>query len=176
MPGQYSVLDNGQGPKYKERQRKFVAKYLESKGVQGKPNAERTKRERKLRAEGRAMFAQKVSARRAAKSGSSNKSTSSSGATSTKSSGVTGSKTVVVAKRQTGEDRESYRDSKINKVNPLSPAERRSGGLGNSRQERVRGMSAAEARWLDYGPKKRAIVVAKNPRPVNKNYRKGKKR
>ncbi|QGH73546.1 MAG: hypothetical protein [Podoviridae sp. ctDWo9] len=64
--------------------------------------------------------------------------------------------------------------SKIKKVSPLSPAEQRSGGLGNSKRERARGMSAAEARWLDYGPQKRAIVVAKNPRPANKNYRKGK--
>jgi hypothetical protein len=171
MPYDYAVLDNGSGSSKRppKAQRQFVKKYLASKGVTASGPGMRSKKEKKLRAEARVAYR----ASKASKSSSSSKSTSSS---SPKSSGVTGSKTVVVAKKQTGEDREAYRNSKINKVNPLSPAEQRSGGLGNSKRERARGMSAAEARWLDYGPKKRAIVVAKNPRPVNKNYRKGKNR
>jgi hypothetical protein len=71
MPQYYSVLDNGQKPvkekamaqgyserpgKGKKKQRKFVGKYLASKGVEKSPTGSRSKREMKLRAEGRAMF------------------------------------------------------------------------------------------------------------------------
>jgi len=168
MPYEYAVLDNGSGSSKRpsKAQRQFVKKYLASKGVTASGPGMRSKREKRLRKEARIAY-------RASKAP---KSSAPNNGGSPKSSGVTGNKKVVVARKQTGEDREAYRDSKIKKVNPLSPAERRSGGLGNSKQERTRGMSAAEARWLDYGPKKRAIVVAKNPRPTNKNYRKGKNR
>ena len=168
MPYDYAVLDNGSGSSKRppKAQRQYVKKYLKSKGMTASGPGARSAKEKKVRAEARAAY-------RASKAP---KSSSSGSVGSTKTGGSTGSKGVVIAKRQTGEDREAYRDSKIKKVNPLSPAERRSGGLGNSKRERARGMSAAEARWLDYGPKKRAIVVGKNRPQPNKNYRKGKNR
>lgn len=42
--------------KGKSKQRKFVGKYLASKGVEKSPAGSRSKREMKLRTEGRAMF------------------------------------------------------------------------------------------------------------------------
>ena len=70
MPKEYAVLDNGMGGrpgKGKKKQRKFVGKYLASKGVEKSPTGSRSKREMKLRAEGRAMF----QAKKNKKSGSS---------------------------------------------------------------------------------------------------------
>jgi hypothetical protein len=116
----------------KKKQREFVAKYLASKGVQKNPAGSRSKREMRLRAEGRAMF----QAKKNKKSGSSTDTT-------------TTTKKVVTATR------------------PKETAEMRSGGLGNTKAERSRGMSALEARYLDVGPKNRAIVVSPK---VKRNY------
>lgn len=116
----------------KKKQREFVAKYLASKGVQKNPAGSRSKREMRLRAEGRAMF----QAKKNKKSGSSTNTT-------------TTTKKVVTATR------------------PKETAEMRSGGLGNTKAERSRGMSALEARYLDVGPKNRAIVVSPK---VKRNY------
>jgi len=120
----------------KKKQREFVAKYLASKGVQKNPAGSRSKREMRLRAEGRAMFQARKAARTVKKSDSSTKTT-------------TTSKKVVTATR------------------PKETAEMRSGGLGNTKVERSRGMSPLEARYLDVGPKNRAIVVSPK---VKRNY------
>jgi hypothetical protein len=174
MPYDYAVLDNGQGSggkKPRSAKVKYVRAYLKSKGMAPtKDAASRSSRERKLRAKARAEFA----AMGKKKSGGSSRSTVTNPSTAKNSD----TKKVVTAtrRRETAEDREAYRESKIKRTNPLSPAERRSGGLGNSKRERSRGMSAAEARWLDYGPKKRAIVVASNRKSPNRNYKPGKNR
>jgi hypothetical protein len=120
----------------KKKQREFVAKYLASKGVQKNPAGSRSKREMRLRAEGRAMFQARKAASTAKKSDSSTNKT-------------TTTKKVVTATR------------------PKETAEMRSGGLGNTKAERSRGMSALEARYLDVGPKNRAIVVSPK---VKRNY------
>jgi len=170
MPQYYAILDNGVSNskgKAMPTRKKYVRSYLKSKGVKPTRDASmRSKREKRLRGEARSAYAKLKSTPKAT--------TRTSG--SSKTGSVNGGKKIVTARKETGEDRENYRNSKIPRSNPLSPAERRSGGLGNSKRERTRNMSAAEARWLDYGPKNRAIVVAKNPRPANKNYRKGKNR
>lgn len=127
----------------KKKQREFVAKYLASKGVEKNPAGSRSKREMRLRAEGRAMFQARKAARMAKKSGSSSKTTTTTPKTTTTT------KKVVTATR------------------PKETAEMRSGGLGNTKAERSRGMSAVEARYLDVGPKKRAIVVSPK---VKRNY------
>lgn len=59
MPYDYAVLDNGQGGagSKKTQQRKYVRSYLKSKGVAPSAAGQRSKREKKLRAEGRAAFA-----------------------------------------------------------------------------------------------------------------------
>lgn len=117
----------------KKKQREFVAKYLASKGVQKNPAGSRSKREMRLRTEGRAMFqAQK---NKKSGSGSSAKSSNSNSKTATP-------KKVVTATR------------------PKETAEMRSGGLGNTKAERSRGMSALEARYLDVGPKERKFYVS----------------
>lgn len=146
MPQNYAVLDNGTGAssrpgRGKKKQREFVAKYLASKGVEKNPAGSRSKREMRLRAEGRAMFQQRKAARMAKKSGSSSKTPSTTPKTTTPKTTTT-TKKVVTATR------------------PKETAEMRSGGLGNTKAERSRGMSAVEARYLDVGPKKRAIVVS----------------
>lgn len=168
MPQYYAILDNGVSNskgKAMPTRKKYVRSYLKSKGVTPTRDASmRSKRERRLRAEARTAYAKSQRSRSSTKTDT----------TSTKNE----SKTVIRATRakETGETREAYRDSKIKRTNPLSPAEQRSGGLGNSKRERSRGMSPAEARWLDYGPKKRAIVVASNRKSPNRNYKPGKNR
>lgn len=59
MPQSYAVLDNGSGGagSKKTQQRKYVRSYLKSKGVAPSAAGQRSKREKKLRAEGRAAFA-----------------------------------------------------------------------------------------------------------------------
>ena len=55
MPQKYSVLDNGQGPS--KEQRRFVRQYLKKKGVKrAAPGMERSKREKRLRGEARALY------------------------------------------------------------------------------------------------------------------------
>lgn len=61
MPKSYAMLDNsataGRPGKGKKKQREFVGKYLASKGVEKNVAGSRSKREMKLRAEGRGLFA-----------------------------------------------------------------------------------------------------------------------
>ena len=149
MPKEYAVLDNGMGGrpgKGKKKQRKFVGKYLASKGVEKSPTGSRSKREMKLRAEGRAMFQAKKNKKSG--SGSSAKSSTSVSKTATP-------KKVVTATR------------------PKETGEMRSGGLGNTKAERSRGMSALEARYLDVGNKGGSKLYASSPKTggLNPNAR-----
>ena len=130
----------------KKKQRKFVAKYLASKGVQKNPAGSRSKREMRLRTEGRAMF----QAQKNKKSGS-----GSSAKSSTSVSKTATPKKVVTATR------------------PKETGEMRSGGLGNTKAERSRGMSALEARYLDVGNKGGSKLYASSPKTggLNPNAR-----
>ena len=68
MPQSYAVLDNGQGgsdrPRGGRKKRAAVARYVESKGGTLRKAGERTKREKRLRSEGRERFESRKAVRK----------------------------------------------------------------------------------------------------------------